>query len=107
MNDELHHLTEFVNRAVVLRDELGNEAYRRAMRRALVALGDAVIDEAERLAQPLALRHHGTVIPFTGRVRPSAAVRERVDSTCRTVDSGRTASETTDPEGLKRRRSSY
>ncbi|MCJ2065985.1 hypothetical protein MKK63_25235 [Methylobacterium sp. J-088] len=100
--DDLQFATEFMNRATVLRDELGGDAYRRAMRRALVALGDAVIDEAEHLAQHLALRRHGTVVPFTGRVRPSTVVREKVDSMCRRDDSGRTASETTDPEGLKR-----
>ena len=67
--DDLQYATEFLNRATVLRDELGHEAYRRAMRRALVALGDAVIDEAERLAQPLSLPRDGTVVQFTGRSR--------------------------------------
>lgn len=73
-HDDLDFAIEFLNRAAMVRGELGPEAYRRGMRRALLALGDAAIDEAERGARPLAQRRDpGTVVPFTGRARKAVA----------------------------------
>ncbi|WP_156467460.1 hypothetical protein [Methylobacterium sp. Leaf102] len=71
-----------------MRDELGVAAYRRAMHQALVALGDTVIAEAERLAGASARARapSGTVVPFC---KTSRVIRRR----------GNTA----DPDGSKRR----
>ena len=63
---------EFLNRAAVLRDELGEHAYRRAMRTALVAIGDVAIEEAEHLIAAIPDNRIGTVIPFAPRARPEA-----------------------------------
>ena len=73
-HDDLHLTVEFINRATVMREELGVTAYRRAMHRALVAHGDAVIDDAERLAgtNARARAPSGTVVPFG---RTSRAIR--------------------------------
>ncbi|MCB4802812.1 hypothetical protein PUR23_14360 [Methylorubrum populi] len=86
VHDDLHLAVEFLNRAAVMRDEIGVTAYRRAMHRALVALGDAVIDEAERMAGASARAPSGTVVPFG---RTSRAIRRSGDAA--------------DPEGSKRR----
>lgn len=87
-HDDLHLAVEFLNRAAVMRDELGVAAYRRAMHQALVALGDTVIAEAERLAgaSTRARAPGGTVVPFG---RTSRAIRRRGDSA--------------DPDGSKQR----
>lgn len=86
--DDLCLAVEFLNRAAVMRDELGAAAYRRAMHQALVALGDAVIAEAERLAgaNVRARAPTGTVVPFG---RTSRAIRRPGGAD--------------DPEGSKRR----
>lgn len=90
VHDDLHLAVEFLNRAAVMRDELGVAAYRRAMQKALVALGDTVIAEAERMAGASARARtpSGTVVPFG---RTSRAIRR--------------TGETADPDGSKRRSS--
>ena len=100
--DDLTFAVELLNRATTLRCELGPEAYRRGMRRALVALGDAAIDEAERRARPLARHHIGAVVPFTGRRRRAGALRGGPERIPERADSARPATENADPEGPKR-----
>ncbi len=73
-HNDLDVVIEFLNRAAMVRGELGPETYRQGMRRSLVALGDAAIDKAERVARPLARRRApGIVVPFTGRARKAVA----------------------------------
>lgn len=78
-NDQLNLAVEFLNRAAVLRDELGEAAYRRAMRTALVAIGDVAIEEAEHLIAHIPHERTGTVIPFAPRARPNAGRRDAAD----------------------------
>ena len=79
VHDDLHLAVEFINRAAVLRDELGIAAYRKAMHQALVAIGDTVIAEAERMAGTSARARapSGVVVPFG---RTSRAVRRQGDT---------------------------
>ena len=77
--DDLCLALEFLNRAAVMRQELGEHAYRRAMHTALVAIGDVAIEEADHLIADIPADRTGKVIPFVPRARPGAERRDAAD----------------------------